>query len=135
MKDYLTMWAEGPSDEGSRDLTVPITVIGEWNRAVNSEFAKVQLTVQAAKEFEVVDSVEQQDELEKLGVEWPDPVIFGLLDSLMNADLGPLKNIRVRLEKVWYHEVDSTRNAFRNAGRDAGRKIITALESKNPNPD
>ena len=130
MKDYLTLWAEGPSDEGSRNLTVPVTVIGEWNRAANSEFAKVQLTVQAAKDFEVVDSVEQQKELKRLGVEWPDPVILGLLDSLMNADLGPLKNIRVRIERVWYHEVDSTRNAFRNAGRDAGRKILDALDRK-----
>jgi len=130
MKDYLTLWAEGPSDEGSRKLTVPVTVIGEWNRGANSEFAKVQLTVQAAKDFEVVDSVEQKNELEKLGVEWPDPVILGLLDSLMNTDLGPLKNIRVRLERVWYHEVDSSRNAFRNAGRDAGRKILYALDRK-----
>ena len=71
--------------------------------------------------------MEQQKELERLGVEWPDPVILGLLDSLMNTDLGPLKNIRVRLERVWYHEVDSTRNAFRNAGRGAGRKILDAL--------
>jgi hypothetical protein len=77
MKDYLTLWAEGPFDEGSREVTVPVTVIGEWNRAANSEFAKVQLTVQAAKDFGVVDSVEQQKELERLGVEWPDPVILG----------------------------------------------------------
>ena len=130
MKDYLTLWAEGPSDEGSRNLTVPVTVIGEWSRAVNSEYAKVQLTVQAAKDFEVVDSVEEKNELDRLGVEWPDPVILGLLDSLMNTDLGPLKNIRVTLERVWYHEADSTRNAFRNAGRDAGRKIITVLDRR-----
>jgi len=77
----------------SGERTVPVTVIGEWNRGANSEFAKVQLTVQAAKDLEVVDSVEQKNELEKLGVEWPDPVILGLLDSLMNTDLGPLKNI------------------------------------------
>ncbi len=30
MKDYLTLWVEGPSDEGSRTLTAPVTVIGEW---------------------------------------------------------------------------------------------------------
>ena len=130
MKDDLTLWAEGPSDEGSRNLTVPVTVIGEWTHTANSEFAKVQLTVQAAKNFEVVDSVEQKNELSRLGVEWPDPVIFGLLDSLMNTDLGSLRNIRVTLGHVWYHEVDSTRNALRNAGRDAGRKIIAVLDRR-----
>ena len=80
MKGYLTLWAEGPSDEGSRTLTAPVTVIGEWNRASESEFAKVQLTVQPAKEFDVVDAVEQRSELEAMDVEWPDPVIFGLLE-------------------------------------------------------
>jgi hypothetical protein len=130
MKDYLTLWAEGPSDEGSRTLTVPVTVIGEWTHGRKSEFAKVQLTVQPAKEFDVVDAVEQKDELERLGVGWPDPVILGSLDTIMRADLGPLTNVRVTLEHVWYHELDSTRNAFRNAGRDAGRKIIDALDKK-----
>jgi hypothetical protein len=128
MKDYLTLWAEGPSDEGSRTLTAPVTVIGEWNHGAKSEFAKVQLTVQPAKDFDVVDAVEQKNELEMLDVGWPDPVILGLLDTLMNA--GPLRNVRVTLERVWYHELDSTRNAFRNAGRDAGRKIIDALDRK-----
>jgi hypothetical protein len=130
MKGYLTLWAEGPSDEGSRILTTPVTVIGEWNHASKSEFAKVQLTVQPAKEFDVVDAVEQRSELEALDVGWPDPVIFGLLDTLMNTDLGPLRNVRVVLERVWYHKSDSTRNAFRNSGRDAGRKIIDALDRK-----
>jgi len=128
MKDYLTLWVEGPSDEGSRTLTAPVTVIGEWTDGPKSEFAKVQLTVQPAKGFDVVDAVEQKNELEKLGVGWPDPVILGLLDTLMRADLGPLRNVRVTLKHVWDHELDSTRNAFRNAGRDAGRKIIDALD-------
>jgi hypothetical protein len=37
-------------------------------------------------------------ELEKLGVGWPDPVILGLLDVLMNAKKGPLRNVRVIVE-------------------------------------
>jgi hypothetical protein len=126
MKDYLTLWVEGPSDEGPRTLTAPVTVIGEWNHGAKSEFAKVQLTVQPAKDLAVVDAVERKNELEALDVGWPGPVILGLLDALMNA--CPLRNVRVTLERVWYHELDSTRNAFRNAGRDAGRKIIDALD-------
>ncbi|PYU85412.1 MAG: hypothetical protein DMG50_01225 [Acidobacteria bacterium] len=86
------------------------------------------MTVQPAKDFDVVDAVEQKNELEKLGVGRPDPVILGLLDTLMSADLAPLRNVRVTLKHVWDHELDSTRNAFRNAGRDAGRKIIDALD-------
>jgi hypothetical protein len=73
-------------------------------------------------------------ELEKLGVGWPDPFIFGLLDVLMNAGPDPLKNVRVTLEQAWYHDADSSRNAFRSAGRDAGRKIIAAIEDTRSGP-
>jgi hypothetical protein len=48
----------------------------------------------------------------------------------MTTDLGPLRNVRVTLERVWCHESDSTWNAFRNSGRNAGRKIIDALDRK-----
>jgi hypothetical protein len=57
-------------------------------------------------------------------------VILGLLDALINADVRPLRKICVTLEHVWYHEADSTQTAFRNAGRDAGRKIIEAIEAR-----
>jgi hypothetical protein len=130
MKDYLTLWSEGPPNYKSRILAAPVTVIGEWTHGPKSEFARVQLTVHPADTFDVVDSVTEKNELEKLSVGWPDPVIFGLLDALMNAEPYPLRNVRVILERAWYHDVDSSRNAFRNAGRDAGRKIIAAIDEK-----
>ena len=46
---------------------------------------------------------------------------------LMFTEFGPLYKVCVVLEKVWYHEVDSSRQAFRHAGRAAGRKIIEAI--------
>jgi translation elongation factor EF-G len=128
MKDYLALWGEGSSDEHSRTLPTTITVIGERIHAGKNEFAKVELTVLPATTFNVVDSVPEKSELEKLGVGWPDPVVLGLLDVLLTAAQGPLRNIRVILERVWYHEVDSSQGAFRGAGRDAGRKIIEAID-------
>jgi translation elongation factor EF-G len=111
----------------TRNLQNPITVVGEHIDKRKREFAKVKLTVSPSEAFDVVDSVPEGPELEKLGVGWPDPVVLGLLDILMNAKQGPLRNVRVVLERVWYHEVDSSRDAFRSAGRDAGRKIIEAI--------
>jgi hypothetical protein len=130
MKNYLALWDEGSPDRNSRILTAPITVIGERSHGTKSEFAKVQLTLHPAKTFDVVDCVAEKGELEKLNVGWPDPFIFGLLGVLMNAEPEPLTNVRVTLEQVWYHDVDSSRDAFRNAGRDAGRKIIAAIEKR-----
>jgi hypothetical protein len=117
---------------GAISLLTPITVIGERLHAEENEFAKVHLSVHPAGAFKVVDSVPERSDLEKLGVGWPEPVIFGLLDVLMSAKPHPLRNVRVVLERVWYHEVDSSRNAFRNAGRDAGRKVIEAFLKEKP---
>jgi hypothetical protein len=128
MKDYLTVWAEGQPNERSRILASPLTVVGEWTHGPKSEFAKVQITLHPSAAFEVVDAVAERRELESLNVGWPDPFVFGLLDELMNAEGGPLRDVRVTLEHAWYHELDSTVSAFRKAGRDAGRKIIQAAD-------
>ena len=133
MKDYLSLWAEGLPNQDSRLLSAPITVLGKRVRQLGpkGEFAKVQLTVHPSDSFEVMDRVAERSELEKLGVGWPDCVIFGLLDVLMFTKFGPLFKVCVVLEEVWYHEVDSSCQAFRHAGRDAGRdagrKITEAL--------
>lgn len=123
--DHLEPWAS--SDENSRNLPNSITVVGEHLDHAKSEFAKVELTVHPAEALDVLDSVPEKADLEKLGAGWPDSIILGLLDILMDAERGPLRNFRVVLERVWYHDVDSTRNALRGAGRDAGRKILEAI--------
>jgi translation elongation factor EF-G len=130
MKDYLRLWAEGLPNQPSRLVSAPITVIGERIKALGpkAEFAKVQLTVRPSESFEVIDRVPEKTELEKLGVGWPDSSIFGLLDVLMFTKSGPLYKICVVLEGAWYHEVDSSRSAFRHAGRAAGRQIVEAIE-------
>jgi hypothetical protein len=127
MKNYLALWDEGMPDSNSRVLRTPITVVGEHIQGTKLEFAKVQVTVHPAKSFDVEDCVAEKTALERLTVEWPDPFILGLLDVLVNAEPQPLTDIRVTLEQVWYHDTDSTREAFLKAGRDAGRKIIAAI--------
>jgi hypothetical protein len=128
--NYLTLWDEGWQGRNSRILKAPITVIGERIQGAKSEFAKVRLTLNPAKTFEVEDRVEDKEELEKLNVGWPDSFILGMLDALMNAEPDPLTEVRVTLEQVWYHDADSSREAFRNEGRDAGRKIIAVIDRR-----
>ena len=109
MKDYLRLWAEGLPNQPSRLLSGPITVVGERMKPFGSksEFARVKLTARPSDSFEVIDRVVEKNELEKLGVSWPDPAIFGLLDVLMFTKSGPLYKVSIVLEEVWYHDVDS----------------------------
>lgn len=126
----MEIWIRDLSQRESMRLPAPITVVGERKKhfaAGSDEFARVQLTVHPASHLEVEDVVPEQSELERLGVRWPESSVFGLLDVLMFADPAPLFKVRVVLEKVWYHTVGSTQNAFRNAGRDAGRKLLERI--------
>jgi hypothetical protein len=133
VKNYLALWGEELPERDSIRLRKPVTVVGEREEHVGplSEFAKIQLTVHAASGFEVEDIVTESEALGRLGVGWPDPVIFGLLDVLMLAEPGPLYKVRVVLEQVWYHVVDSSQSAFRHAGQGAGRKIIAEIDRRN----
>ncbi len=127
MIDYLKLWADGLLTRRSLTLKSKITVVGERNQHLGPrfEFAKVQMSVEPASSFEVVDALPANEELRQLG--YPDWAVFGLLDVLTTAESSPLTNIRVILEKAEHHPVDSSQMAFRQAGRDAGRKIIESL--------
>ena len=127
MKDYLKLWADGLVKQKSLTWRSKITVTGERNQHLGPrwEFARLQVSVEPAPDFEVVDGIPADEEARQQG--YFDWAIFGLLDVLMVAESTPLKNIRITLEKVEYHAVDSSPVAFRHAGRDAGRKIIESF--------
>jgi hypothetical protein len=127
MEDYLALWGGEIPTGPIQVLSTQVTVVGEQISASKSEFAKVRLTVRPSDTFDVFDAVNERDELEKLDVAWPDPVVFGLLDALTNAKQGPLISLSIILEDIWYHEVDTSKDALRSAGRDAGYKIIEAI--------
>ena len=85
------------------------------------------MTLDPADRFEVVDRVPCGSEIDALGVGWPQTVVYGLLDVLMTMESHPLYNVRVTLTDAAYHHTDSTEIALREAGRDAGRKIIEQI--------
>jgi hypothetical protein len=127
MKDYLHQWPQELLKLGSLTLKSKMTVVGERNQHLGPrwESAKVQITVEPAPQFEVIDAAPVDVDARKAGyLDW---AVFGLLDVLLVAESAPLKNIRVIVEKIEPHAVDSSQMAFRQAGRDAGRKIIESL--------
>jgi translation elongation factor EF-G len=126
MKNDLALWDEGLPGRNS-GVKTPFTVTGEHVDGKRSEFAKVQLTVGPAQSFVVEDRVAEKMALNQLDIGWPDAVISGLREVLMVAE-PQIADVRVTLEKVWYHDTDSSREAFRNAGRDAGRKILSVIQ-------
>jgi len=50
----------------------------------------------------------------------------------MFAEFASLYKIGITLDDAAYHEVDSSESAFREAGRDAGRKVIERVTRDRP---
>jgi translation elongation factor EF-G len=113
-------------------LAEPVNVVGEVDHHLGprSEFAKVQLTAYPSEGFQVEDDTPQREQLDRLGIGWPDSAILGVLDVVMLREFGPLYNVRIVLEQAWYREIDSSERAFRRAGRRAGRKLIDVISEK-----
>jgi hypothetical protein len=128
MKNYLNLWQQELLKLNSLTLKSKVTVIGERNKHLGPrwEIAKIQITVEPAPGFEVVDVYPDNQEARQEGyLDW---VVFGLLDVLMLSESAPLKNIRIILEKAELDAVNSSCMAFRHAGRDAGRKLLQIVK-------
>jgi hypothetical protein len=129
MKDYLTLWNQELLKLKSFTMKSKLTVTGERNQHLGPrwDFAKVRISVEPASQFEVIDAAVQDEEAQKARyVDW---TIFGLLDVLLVTESAPLKNVRVTIENIESHPINSSQIAFRLAGRDAGRKVLESLRS------
>jgi hypothetical protein len=89
------------------------------------EFAKLTIVAEPAERFEIVNEVRMTPELEAL--RFPEWAIYGVLDVLMVAGSAPLTGVRLTLKDAGWNPVDSSAMAFRQAGRDAGRKIAATM--------
>lgn len=126
MTDYLKNWAESLLNARSLAIKSSVTVVGERNQHLGPrwEFAKVTVTAEPAAVFEVINKVPIGPELKALG--FPDCVIHGVLDILMTAGPAPLSAVRLTIEDAAWDAIDSSEMAFRQAGREAGRRITAA---------
>ncbi len=55
------------------------------------------MTIRPSSALEVIDTVAESVELEKLGVGWPDSTIFGLLDVLVCSMPKDMRSERISL--------------------------------------
>jgi hypothetical protein len=128
MKDYLKLWQQELLKLNSLTLKSKVTITGERNKHLGPrwELASIQITVEPASQFEVVDAhPDNQNAREEGFLDW---AIFGLLDVLMLAESAPLKNVRITLGKAEVDAINSSCMAFRHAGRDAGRKLLQIVK-------
>jgi hypothetical protein len=136
MKDYVQLWLETLRDRCQDRVrhkdTVParIEVVGQMNNHGDPNWVKaaVRMVVEPSDTFEVVDEVERVDALREF--DHPDYIMIGLLSVLMTARYSPIFKVKITLKAVTIDPIETTRAAFEVAGRDAGRKIVAAMDRR-----
>lgn len=125
--DYLNRWAENVVSRSSLSLREAIEIEGVRDAHLGPrwEFAKIRLRAEPCVDFDArIELGSRQAKFEKEG--YAEAAVLGVLDVLLVSGQSPLKNVRVTLFDAEDHEVDSSPNAFRMAGRDAGKKLLDA---------
>ena len=131
--DYLKMWIDNLMLKESISIDRNIQVDGIRNKHLGPriEYAKVKYEIGPSDQFSVDFSklkTNLSTDLNGEQVEMLNFSIFGLLDILMINNTTPIKKINIIFLEADFDIINSNRMAFRNAGRDAGEKIIKIIK-------
>jgi len=130
MKDYVQLWMENLVRRKSFQLPSTFEIVGERRAHLGGrcEIAAIRLTVKPAESFQVyADEISNLEDIEAKG--YLDAAVFGILDVLITGENYPLTEVGIIFHAFDVHPMESSFSAFRQAGRDAGRKILEAMRS------
>jgi hypothetical protein len=130
--NYLDRWIEDLLSGESLQLKGAMQVEGIRNQHLGPrwQYAQLEISVEPSPQFLVDIQLDNAliEELQK--DKWLDWAIFGVLDILMFAAPRPLRNIRLIIVGARGDAINSSRMAFRQAGRDAGKKILKSIHKE-----
>jgi hypothetical protein len=125
----LAQWFENLSTRASLALTNTVRATGVFDKHIAGwRFAQIEIAVEPAEQLSVEVELpeEQRFAMERDG--YLEEAVFGILDVLMTGETAPLRNVQIRIVGAKIHPVDSSRMAFRLAGRDAAKKVLAATK-------
>jgi len=114
----------------SLDLKQSVEVDGTRDQHLGGrwETARIRITAKPHDCFLVTtDMLINELELVKYGyLDW---AIMGLLDILLVSEAYPLRNVHIKFLEADIHPVNASQMAFRQAGRDAARKLLQVVKN------
>jgi hypothetical protein len=128
--DEISLWADHLATRRSTNLPRTFEVTGVRRKALGPrlDIAEVSLLVEPADHLEkriaiegIALSPEQRDFLD-----W---ALLGFLDVVLTAGINPLRAVRVTVTNALFDPIHANVTAFQLAGRDAGRKLLAALDA------
>src|SRR4051794_2015722 len=123
MMGILTQWRDSLLDPPVFRFPKVVTASGERiaHLGGRSDFARAQLRFEPADEFAVsLDGAPSDSDAQ----EFAKGLIFGVLDVLKTFAKNPILNVKVIIERMEIHAIESNARAFRLAGRVATQKAL-----------
>ena len=130
MNAYLAKWAGDLISGESRRLPKAFRVQGvrEAHLGPRLEVARVELLAEPADDLNVVfdtSGLAPRPELPP----FVESAVFGFLDVVLLAEPYPLRKMTLTVVDMEVDPVSSSVRAFRLAGREAGRRLLEAIEN------
>ena len=114
-----------------RQLTIgaPVSVVGKHHKHLGPmwAYAEIELTAEPSDAWDVQVSLPEKDRVEMEKDGWLQEVLLGVLDVLISRPPDPLLRLRVNVTAARY-SFESSRRAFRMAGRQAADALLAAAE-------
>ena len=127
--EYLKKWIEYLVSQPSLTLKRPLIVEGACKKHLGPrlEYAVIEIMIEPSDAL-IVEFSKELLEMDEYSRTLLDVAIFGIFDIIMVTKTVPLRKIKINFLNADIHPIDSNRAAFLKAGRDAGYKIINAIE-------
>jgi len=105
--------------------SIRIEGISDKHLGPRIEYARIVFECMPADDFEV-DFGEYRNRASVTEQLFLEAAIFGFLDIALLHEPRPLRSICLRVVQVDFDDTNSSQMAFRHAGQDAARKVLTA---------
>ena len=131
-EDLRYRWFENILSTSALPMKSCVTITSEYDKHLGPTWQSAGLTVVVSQSegFSFTNKVPMTDDL--AGAKFPEYAVFGFLDIIMVADQICSECIKLEFTEARFDTVNTTAMAFREAGRDAGRKLLHVLKIGGP---
>jgi hypothetical protein len=131
----LSDWFQDLCVQPSLTLPGPIRATGVFDAHIAGwRFAQIDIVAAPAEAFTVEVALSEAQHLSMEREGYLQEAIFGVIDVFLTAETAPLRKVRLKVVDAVVHPIDSSRLAFRLAGRDAGRKVLATVNRSTSAP-
>jgi hypothetical protein len=128
MTEQLRRWADSLESLPPIRLRKVLEVVGEQDRHIGPRWESARVTFRLEPHDGLDLRITTSSKLERMEeLLFLTEAAYGLLDVLLTQPSGPIRDISIVIIDAESSETDSSKHAFRMAGRNAGRKVLEEL--------